>query len=207
MISVSRCIFMLLLFLFHGNAPLAAAPLEPEHSISEPTEAPLVVFNRTVFIFRGPLLGLPPEKRAERAATALRELLRSDRPHAVSIKHNPAGQLIMVGDTLAFIVTKGDLDPLKEDSLEDAAKRAAEDLQKVIEETLEARSFDSLLRSVIQSGIATAILAALLWIMAAIRKWISVKLIEIAARKADALKVGDTNLIERKHVILSLIHI
>ena len=205
MISVSRCIFMLLLFLFHGNAPLAAAPLEPEHSISEPTEAPLVVFNRTVFIFRGPLLGLPPEKRAERAATAIRELLRSDRPHAVSIKHNPAGQLIMVGDTLAFIVTKGDLDPLKEDSLEDAAKRAAEDLQKVIEETLEARSFDSLLRSVIQSGIATAILAALLWIMAAIRKWISVKLIEIAARKADALKVGDTNLIERKHVIRILL--
>lgn len=168
-------------------------------------EAPLIIFNRTAFVFRSPLLGLPPEKRAERASATLKELLRSDGSHAVSIKSNPAGQLIMVDDTLAFIVTKADLDPLKEETLEAAAKKAAEDLQRIIGETLEARSFDSLLKSAIKTGIATAVFAALLWIMAAIRKWISVKLIAIAARKADALKLGDTNLIERRHVVRILL--
>ena len=163
-------------------------------------EVPLVVFNRTVFVFRSPLLGLSPEKRAERASASLRELLRNDETHTVSVKSNPAGQLIMVGDTLAFIVTKADLDPLKEDTLETAAKKAAENLQTIISETLEARSFDSLLKSVIKTVVATTVFAALLWIMAAVRKWISVKLIGIAARRADSLKLGDTHLIERRYV-------
>jgi small-conductance mechanosensitive channel len=111
----------------------------------------------------------------------------------------------MVGDTLTFIVTKADLDPLKEEQLEAVAKKVAENLQAIIGETLEARSFDSLLKSAIKTGIATAVFAVLLWIMAAIRKWISVKLIGIAARKADALKLGDTSLIERKHVVRILL--
>ena len=183
----------------------AAIAAETNTEPQNVAEAPLVVFNRTVFVFRGPLLGLSPEKRAERAGATLRELLRSDESHIVSIKPNPAGQLIMVGDALAFIVTKADLDPLKEESLEALAKKTAEDLQKIIGETLEARSFDSLLKSVVKSGIATAVFGALLWLMAAIRKWISVKLIEIAARKAEAIKVGDTSLIERKHVVRILL--
>lgn len=183
----------------------ASAAGESNAEAQTSAEAPLVVFNRTVFVFRGPLLGLSPEKRAERAGATLKELLRSGESHAVSVKSNPAGQLIMVGDTLAFIVTKADLDPLKEETLETTAKKAAEDLQKVIGETLEARSFDSLLKSVIKTGIATAVFATLLWIMAAIRKWISIKLIGIAARKADALKLGDTNLIERKHLVRILL--
>jgi small-conductance mechanosensitive channel len=152
-------------------------------------------------------MGLSPEKRAERATTTLRQLLRSHEAHTVSVKHNPAGQLIMVGDTLAFIVTKADLDPVKEETLEVAAKKAAGDLQTVIGETLEARSFDSLLKSAITSGIATAVFVTLLWILSVIRRWISVKLVDIAARKAEALKVGNTNLLERRHVVRVLLKV
>jgi small-conductance mechanosensitive channel len=175
-----------------------AADTAPETQAAN--EVPLVVFNRTVFVFRSPLMGISPEKRAERATVTLRELLRSGESHTVSVKSNPAGQLIMVGDVLAFIVTKADLDPMKEESLGVAAKKTADDLQKVIGETLEARSFDSLLKSVIASGIATAVFAALLWMLGALRKWISIKLIEIAARKADAIKLGDTHLLEHRHL-------
>lgn len=175
-----------------------AADTAPETQAAN--EVPLVVFNRTVFVFRSPLMGISPEKRAERATVTLRELLRSGESHTVSVKSNPAGQLIMVGDVLAFIVTKADLDPMKEESLGVTAKKTADDLQKVIDETLEARSFDSLLKSVIASGIATAVFAALLWMLGALRKWISVKLIEIAACKADAIKLGDTHLLEHRHL-------
>lgn len=111
----------------------------------------------------------------------------------------------MVGETLAFFVTKADVDPLREETLEGTAKKAAEELQKVIDETLESRTFDSLLKTAITSGIATAVFAALLWILSVVRKWISVKLVAVAARKADALKVGDMNLLDRHHVVRALL--
>ena len=98
-----------------------AADTAPETQAAN--EVPLVVFNRTVFVFRSPLMGISPEKRAERATVTLRELLRSGESHTVSVKSNPAGQLIMVGDVLAFIVTKADLDPMKEESLGVAAQK------------------------------------------------------------------------------------
>jgi len=196
---------ILMLILSTGISITTAIAEETNAGQRNLSEAPLMVFNRMVFVFRSPLLGLSPEKRAERASVTLRELLRSDVSHTVSVKSNPAGQLIMVGDTLTFIVTKSDLDPLKEEQLEAVAKKVADNLQAIIGETLEARSFDSLLKSAIKTGIATAVFAVLLWIMAAIRKWISVKLIGIAARKADALKLGDTSLIERKHVVRILL--
>jgi small-conductance mechanosensitive channel len=196
-------ILALLYALFLGPGIPVASGADAEAQPS--AEVPLVVFNRTVFVFRGSFLGMSPEKRADRASSVLRELLRQDVPHNVSIKSNPAGQLIMVGDTLAFFVTKADVDPLREETLEGTAKKAAEELQKVIDETLESRTFDSLLKTAITSGIATAVFAALLWILSVVRKWISVKLVAIAARKADALKVGDMNLLDRHHVVRALL--
>ena len=196
---------VLIFALFLGSGIPVAGGADAESQAT--AEVPLVVFNRTVFVFRGPLMGMSPEKRAERATATLRQLLRSDEAHTVSVKHNPAGKLIMVGDTLAFIVTKADLDPVKEETLEVAAKKAAGDLQAVIGETLEARSFDSLLKSAITSGIATAVFVTLLWILSVIRRWISVKLVDIAARKAEALKVGNTNLLERRHVVRVLLKV
>jgi small-conductance mechanosensitive channel len=196
-------ILALLCALFLGPGIPLASGADAE---SQPAaEVPLVVFNRTVFVFRGSFLGMSPEKRADRASSVLRELLRQDVSHNVSIKSNPAGQLIMVGETLAFFVTKADVDPLREETLEGTAKKAAEDLQKVIDETLESRTFDSLLKTAITSGIATAVFAALLWILSVVRKWISVKLVAVAARKADALKVGDMNLLDRHHVVRALL--
>ena len=182
-------------------------PLKDGQELLRLDEAPLVIFNRTVFVFRGSLLGLSPEKRADRAKSTLNEMLRNDDQHTVSVKPNPAGQLIMVNDTLAFIVTQADVDPLREESLEGTAKKAATELQKVIGETKEARSFDSLLKVVITSAIATAVFATLLWMLSRLRKWISVKLVEIAARKAEALKVGDTSLLERRHVVRVLLKV
>jgi len=184
-----------------------AADSKPAPSAETTGEAPLLIFNRTVFVFRASLLGLSPEKRAERAKSTLNKLLRQHGEHNVSIKANPAGQLIMVNDALAFIVTKADVDPLREDNLEATAQKAAEELRKVIGETKDARSFDSLLKVAITAGIATAVFAALLWLLSIVRKWISVKLVAIAARKAEALKVGDTNLLERRHVMRVLIRV
>lgn len=207
MLMSLRLLTLLLLGMLTGWPASAATALDhkPVQAAATADEAPLVIFNRTIFVFRGPLLGLSPEKRAERAKATLKELLRQDENLTVVIKPNPAGQLVMVNDTLAFIVTSADVDPLREDTLDATAKKAAEDLQKVIGETKEARSFDSLLKAAMASGIATAIFVALLWLLAKIRKWISVKLVAIAARKAEALKLGDTNLIERRHVVRILL--
>lgn len=200
-------IFMLMMLpAWHALAAVAVESKSTQ-SAEAPDEAPLLVFNRTIFVFRGPLLGLSPEKRADRAKSTLDELLRQNGEHIVSIKSNPAGQLIMVNDALAFIVTQSDIDPLREQTLEATAKKAAENLQQVIGETKEARSFDSLLKAAMTSLIATAVFVALLWLLARLRKWISVKLVEIAARKAEALKVGDTSLLERRHVVRVLLKV
>lgn len=97
------------LFLAAATANAAEAPSPPPAPVAaaesvQVEDAPLVVFNRTVFVFRAPFLGALPERRAARAKATLDEALRGGGSHEVSIRKNPEGRLLMIGDTLAFVI-------------------------------------------------------------------------------------------------------
>lgn len=163
-------------------------------------EAPVVIFNRTIFVFRAPLFGMSPATRAARARTSIEETLRHGGTHEVTIKTNPEGHLVMIGDALAFIVIAADVDPLRPETVENATTRAAEKLRQVIDETLEARSFESLLKAATTSTIATTVFALLLWVLARTRRWLVAKLVSLRSRP-EALKVGNTAIVEHWQVV------
>ena len=54
-------------------ADVAPAAVADAAQTALAAEAPVVVFNRTVAVFRAPYLGVPPERRARRTEAILRE--------------------------------------------------------------------------------------------------------------------------------------
>lgn len=130
-----------------GTASSAATPDNGATQKESPvSEAPLTIFNRTIFVFRAPLMGSSPAVRAARARSALETLLRADGNFEVSVKDNPEERLMMVGETLMFAVAEADVNPRSNDSLDKAAKRAAEELRRVIAETQESSSVEAFIR-------------------------------------------------------------
>jgi small-conductance mechanosensitive channel len=182
------------------EAQMTAAKAAASAGTIAAEEAPVVIFNRTIFVFRAPLFGMSPATRAARAQNSINETLRHGGTHEVTIKTNPEGHLVMIGDALAFIVIAADVDPLRPETVEHAATSAAEKLRQVIAETLEARSIESLLKAATVSTIATTVFALLLWMLARTRRWLMVKLVSLRTHPA-ALKVGDTAIVERWQLV------
>ena len=193
--------FAILLAAGLASVQAAAAESKPAvAAIDAGIEAPLTIFNRDVMVFRAPFLGIPPEKRASRARVTITEILRGGEDLPVTIRKNPEGRLLMIGDTLAFVVIEADTDPLRNENLDQVAERAATNLRQVIAETLEARSLESLLRSSGYAGVATLVFLALLWGLSKLRHWLAGLLLQAATRRAEALKLGETKVLEDSHV-------
>ena len=164
-------------------------------------EASLVVFNRQIIVFRAPFLGIGPAPRVARARLVIEETLRQGGDLVVAVKPDPEGQLVMIDDKLAFVVTPGDVDPLLQETVETAAQAAAKRLETVVAETREARSARSLLMALTASAVATAVFVALLWLLGRLRTWLTRVTVAAAERKAEALKVGGLQLVEVRFLI------
>lgn len=190
------------------NCPaFSASPSETRPAAEEPasSEAPLVVFNRTVIVFRAPFMGASANLRAARARAVLEEVLRNSDGLAVTVKGNPEGQLVLLGDTLTFIVTKDDVDPLTGETPQQAAKKAAQRLEQVITETRESRNLRSLVTALSMSAVATLVFALLLWGLAKLRSWGSLRMLSLAAQQAGAIRIAGTQLIAWQYVV-QLLH-
>lgn len=189
-----------------GNGAATASPT------TVAAEAPLVLFNRTIFTFRGHFLGATPQVRAQRAKAALEETLARDGQHLVSVKPNPEGQFVVIDDRLAFVVTAGDADPLLQQTSESVAKDAARNLEQLVSETRESRSLHSVLIALAVSGIATLVFVSLLWALRRFRAWSNRVVLQVAQNKAKTLKIGGTQLIDELHLVpffkklLSVLH-
>jgi small-conductance mechanosensitive channel len=199
-------LFAILLLAVAVALPAAAKPAAEKPATDKPVvaEAPLVVFNRTVFVFRSEFFGLPPSARATRAGITLEAILDKGGEQVVTVKDNPEGQFIMIDGTLAFGITPGDVDPLTQETLPQAAARAAQALERVIAETREARSVNALLKAIGFSLLATAIFALLLWGLTRLRRRAQAYVMALAERKASALRVGGTQVLESQHLLTAL---
>ncbi len=185
-----------------GQGPVAAAKPPPATAISAAGGEPatLRVYNRTIVEMRATLLGFQPAERVSRAESVIRELLTQAGPGEVTVKPIPEGRSISLDGKSAFLVLEGDANVLAGETLDQAAAKSARALRQVVEETREARSFDALGRSLIALGIATAILAAILWVLVRVRGWITSAFASLGSRHAERLRVGGQALVGREQV-------
>ena len=164
-------------------------------------EVPLVIFNRMVFVFRGSFLGASPAARASRARLVLEERLRQDGDLQVTAEANPEGQLVMIDDQLAFVVTAADADALAEEKAETLAQDAARRLELIVAETREARNLTGLLKSLTISAVATLVFVALLWSLARFRDWLAGFLLVKAEDKVRTLTVAGIQIVEGEYLL------
>lgn len=163
--------------------------------------ADLYVRNRYVTTFREAFLGVPPAERADRARATILQILSSDNDTKVAVTVIEEGRKITIGRKLAFFVTHGDVDPLGQESIDDAAAAAVARLDQVVAETREGRSVENLVRALAAGSVATLVWLALLWGLARLQRRFMHAIIGHAASKVETLRLAGTFLLDRHRVI------
>jgi len=195
--SVRTLLFVLLALVAGASPAFAAADAKPVGD----EIAPLVVFNRTIIVFRVPFLGAPAAQRAERARTFINTALREGGDLKVEVKPNPEGQLVMLDNKLAFVVTTDDATAGLQESAEAAAQRAARTLEQVVAETREARNAEAILKALTWSAAATLVFMLLLWPLFRFRGWLAGKLQRFSVTQVRTHAPGSARIFEEQYLI------
>lgn len=188
-----------------GFTAFAQAVTEPATAqlSASPTAAPvsrLVLFNRPIVGFRSSLLGVSALDRSKRAQTRIHAQLELSGPHAVSVKQGALGMEVQINGGTSFVVTFGDLDPAREDTLEQAAQRAAAALAIAIGESAESRNVEALSRALALALGGTVLYCVLLWGAARTRRALLGQLVALTHRHTAKLHVGGVALLQRERL-------
>jgi hypothetical protein len=160
------------------------APTENEPN----TPAPLVVFNREIFVCRAPLANLTPTQRRDTTLKRMRAV--SDILLYQSVQAIPtsigglSGTSFMIGEDHLFSILESDLDPAAGETLTEVTKELLEKLEEVRKAKKEQRNPSVIFRGIGVILVATIILAALLWIL----RWLGKKLRRFVVQKTSKLK-------------------
>lgn len=159
-----------------------ATTLLPEMTATQTpvvNEAPLMVFNREVMVFRSSLLGVSPGDRANRAKARISQTLAENPNAVISTEDNTLGTLFKLDQILVFVITPGDLDVLSQQTMQAAVSDTRSRLDSAIRESRNSRNVDRLLRSIAVSLGVTAIFLFLLWLFGRVRRMIARRLVAI----------------------------
>jgi len=179
--------------------PLVAGAQEPAREAGRQS-APVVIANRTVIVLRGPIAGYSAEERARNSMDRIEAALDSDPYARISFDDSEAGTRVLLGDTLAYIVTKIDIDAYAGETPQIVAKESARRLERAIVERREQHSLHYLAIAAAYAAVATAVYAGLLWLLSwgnrRVGGWVSVA----AEEKARRFQIGSVHVFARRFV-------
>lgn len=135
LIALALCV----LWYIPVQAAIEASSDADANAVQAPDPVELKIGNRSVFVFRGALLGETPANRAKRATASIADALQSDDDLTVRIDPIQSSFLVLLGYNRAFIVSPSDVGS-PERSVRDLAEQAASNLRLVVTENGEARS-------------------------------------------------------------------
>jgi small-conductance mechanosensitive channel len=196
-------------------AQATVAPLESPlkvAAVSAVSADKLVLFSRPIFTFRGSLIGVSARDRAQRAHGRIHDQLELSGAHTVSTVADPLGIEIQIDGATSFVVTLSDLDPARDETLEQAAQRAAAALTIAIRESAESRSLETLTRALALAMAGTALYSALVWLALRGRRVLVRQLVAVTERHTAKVHVGGMALLHRDRltkvvrVVLTLVY-
>jgi small-conductance mechanosensitive channel len=190
-----RCRLPILLFLFAAAAGVGA---ETPSSVVQPiatgtspaTSAPLVLQNRTVFVFRAPAFGYSPEQRAAGAARRIQAVLAQGRSGALGSRRMSEGNLIQLGDAGLFLVTPADVNALAGESVDSVTEQTIHDLGVVLREEREQHDPQRLWLAAALAFVATLVYAAVLRLIVVGARWLAQRLGPLVQARAASLRVA-----------------
>jgi len=183
------------------EAAPTSTPQAAESADGSATEAPVVVFNRTITVFRAPLFGISPENRARRTEDIVDALLARAGAGVVTTEVQPQGHIILIDGELAIIITEGDPDRIGGETLAAATERAVATLRVVISETRESRDQAQLFRDLLNAVVGTTVLLAFMAFVMVLRRALGRRLELLATRAAAVTRVGGTQVITSERLL------
>src|SRR5215831_17532001 len=147
--------------------------------------ASVIVANRTIIALRGPIAGYSARERAAAAQRRIEAALEGDPSAAVSTSDTEDGTQVMLGDTLAFLVTRVDIDPQIGETTKIVARESGRRLSRAVAEYREQHSPRYLLFAALWTGAATAIFLGVLWLLFLIDRWAGKRVALSAATRAE----------------------
>jgi len=169
-----------------ANPAVSAEPVEEKSAFPDPqpgaTQAvpvlaggvALELWNREIIVFRGTLFGAGPEERARRARQRFEALPVSAGAASVHVRPaslgNVSGTVVASGDQLLFAVLPEDADRLHGETHTQLAERAAQRVREVLAARAAHRKPGEMLYRAALSIVATLVLLAAFWAVAATRR-------------------------------------
>lgn len=166
--------------------------------------APLVVQNRTVFIFRAPLGSRTAHERAEEAARRVRALAEGSISDSVVARAIPQGMLIAVGERGVFTITPADLDSLSDETPESVSQAVVGRLRTALAAEREQRSLAHLLTAIGLSIIATILFLVILRLLRKGRQLALDHMPTVAGSRIPRLAVAGFTLLDAEQILAFL---
>jgi hypothetical protein len=109
----------------------ASQPIDTRAPVRQ--SAPVVVANRTIIVLRGPIAGYSARERAAATSLRIEEALESNNESpVVSTADAEDGTKVLIDGSLAFLVTRIDIDPQVGETTLNVAREAGTRLQVAI---------------------------------------------------------------------------
>lgn len=182
---------MLALVAFTAASPVLGAGTAAPTASAAPAAGPpavLVIANREIATLRVEVSGAAPAERVEAIRQRIDAVLEHGGPLEVTTRAIPGrGVAILIDENFVFRVLDEDTDAEIGESAQAAGARAAGNLQLALDEIREARDSSAMLRATGESVLATIVLAAALWLLARLHRWIAGLLGGYASRRAERL--------------------
>jgi small-conductance mechanosensitive channel len=173
--------------------PLVPCAQEAPRQEAPRQSAPVVIANRTVIALRGPIAGYTAEERARASIERIEVALDADPYAQISFAEVEAGTRVNVGGSLAFIVTRIDIDANAGETPQLLAHESAKRLEQAIAERREQRSLRYLAIAGAYAAAATALYGALLWLLAWGSRRVGGYVSVAADEKARKLQLGSVH--------------
>ncbi|MBT9494801.1 MAG: mechanosensitive ion channel [Paucibacter sp.] len=190
-----------------AQAPTAATPAASAAAVAAANpqpEAAVIIFNRTIAVYRASFLGVSAGERARRSRLYMNEVLARGGAGEVTVRKEPQGRILMIDGEMALILTPEDVDESAGKTLDETVAAAKFQLEQVIAETRESRDESRLLRGLLIAVAATLVFFILVVLLRrgqrALAAWLSAQM----SRRAAALEVAGTQLLQGDKVLTAV---
>jgi small-conductance mechanosensitive channel len=194
----------ILIGLFPAFAFAAEGDVEQKAATQEITRqsVPLKIANRTIITLRGPLAGYSSKERVESAEQHIESALASEHLPTASLEDHDYGTRVVLGDKVAFVVSRIDIDEEAGETTRVVAQEAARRLELALVELREQQTPRYLAVHSGFAALATVLYGTFVWLVYRAARWSSRRLAALAAQRSRKLVLSGVSFFDASHVFL-----
>lgn len=137
----------------------------------------------------------------EGAQRQFQEATNSPQAGAVTARAIPQGVLVSIGEESIFVLTPEDLDQVSEETIDEAAGRAVNNLRVAYAETMELRDARRIAEAVGLTVLATVLLLLGFWVLHRLRKFGQARLTRVADTRVQSVGISGFTFLTRERLL------